>query len=90
VESHTVVFLFHEPFFNVLGLIYRRPSDLTDETDVEELETLVIRAQSGDWRAYEPIVQRFQDMAVGYGYSVLGDIQLSEVVALLREFGSRA
>jgi len=81
VESHTVVFLFHEPFFNVLGLIYRRPSDLTDETDVEELEALVIRAQSGDWRAYEPIVQRFQDMAVGYGYSVLGDIQLAEDAA---------
>ncbi|MCP4540538.1 MAG: sigma-70 family RNA polymerase sigma factor, partial [Chloroflexi bacterium] len=48
---------------------------------MEELRTLVTRAQSGDWRAYEPIVQRFQDMAVGYGYSVLGDIQLAEDAA---------
>ena len=48
---------------------------------MEELTTLVTRAQSGDWKAYEPIVQRFQDMAVGYGYSVLGDIQLAEDAA---------
>ncbi len=34
---------------------------------MQELRTLVTRAQSGDWRAFEPIVQRFQDMAVGYG-----------------------
>ncbi len=54
---------------------------MQDGVDVEELRTLVTRAQGGDWRAYEPIVQRFQDMAVGYGYSVLGDIQLAEDAA---------
>ena len=48
---------------------------------MEELETLVTQVQSGDWRAYEAIVRRFQDMAVGYGYSVLGDIQLAEDAA---------
>ena len=48
---------------------------------MEELKTLVTRVRSGDWEAYEPIVQRFQDMAVGYGYSILGDMQLAEDAA---------
>lgn len=48
---------------------------------MEELETLITRVRDGDWEAYETIVRRFQDMAVGYGYSVLGDIQLAEDAA---------
>jgi RNA polymerase sigma factor (sigma-70 family) len=35
----------------------------------------------GDSDAYEPIVRRFQDMAVGYGYARLGDVQLAEDAA---------
>jgi RNA polymerase sigma factor (sigma-70 family) len=35
----------------------------------------------GDSNAYEPIVRRFQDMAVGYGYARLGDVQLAEDAA---------
>jgi RNA polymerase sigma factor (sigma-70 family) len=35
----------------------------------------------GDSEAYEPIVRRFQDMAVGYGYARLGDVQLAEDAA---------
>jgi RNA polymerase sigma factor (sigma-70 family) len=47
---------------------------------VEELETLVIRAQKGDGSAYGTLIQRFQDMAVGYAYAILGDLQLAEDV----------
>jgi RNA polymerase sigma factor (sigma-70 family) len=42
------------------------------------LESLVHRAREGDDDAYESIVRRFQDMAVGYGYSILRDFQLAE------------
>ena len=48
---------------------------------MEELKTLVVRVKSGDSTAYEAIVQRFQDMAVGYSYTLLGDIQLAEDAA---------
>ena len=40
---------------------------------MEELVRLVRRAQTGDGAAYDRIVRRFQDRAVGYAYSVLGD-----------------
>ncbi|MCZ6635422.1 MAG: sigma factor [bacterium] len=45
---------------------------------MEPLTTLVNRAQAGDLDAYGAIVHRFQDMAVGYAYSVLGDFHLAE------------
>ena len=45
---------------------------------MEELESLVVRAQAGDLDAYGSIVQRFQDMAVGYAHSILGDFHLAE------------
>jgi RNA polymerase sigma factor (sigma-70 family) len=48
---------------------------------VKELRVLVIQAKMGDHHAYETIVRRFQDMAVGYGYTLLGDIDLAEDVA---------
>jgi RNA polymerase sigma factor (sigma-70 family) len=48
---------------------------------VETLEILVQRAQTGDTQAYEVIVRRFQDMAVGYSFSFLGDMQLAEDAA---------
>lgn len=40
---------------------------------MENLTQLVIRSQDGDSEAYEEIVRRFQDMAVGYAYALLGD-----------------
>jgi RNA polymerase sigma factor (sigma-70 family) len=49
--------------------------------DVEALLTLVVQAQNGDLEAYAAIVGRFQDMAVGYGYSLLGDVHLAEDAA---------
>lgn len=48
---------------------------------MEELIQLVIRARAGDHVAYEKIVRRFQDMAVGYGFAVLRDMQLAEDAA---------
>ncbi len=47
----------------------------------ETLPTLVVRAQTGDRSAYDQIVRRFQDMAVGYAYSLLGDFHLAEDAA---------
>jgi RNA polymerase sigma factor (sigma-70 family) len=46
-----------------------------------DLAGLVIRARDGDSVAFEAIVRRFQDMAVGYGYSLLRDLQLAEDAA---------
>jgi RNA polymerase sigma factor (sigma-70 family) len=48
---------------------------------VEEIKALVTRVRMGDQAAFEIIVRRFQDMAVGYGYARLGDIQLAEDAA---------
>lgn len=49
--------------------------------DGEELTTLVNKARNGDLAAYGEIVRRFQDMAVGYSYSLLGDFHLAEDAA---------
>jgi len=46
-----------------------------------DLATLIRQVQHGNADAYEPIVQRFQDMAVGYGYARLEDVQLAEDAA---------
>jgi len=45
------------------------------------LESLIRRVRDADSDAYELIVRRFQDMAVGYGYSILRDFQLAEDAA---------
>ena len=48
---------------------------------MEALETLIAQARDNDLEAYSEIVRRFQDMAVGYAYSVLRDFHLAEDVA---------
>ena len=48
---------------------------------MEVLNTLVRRAQLGDTDAYNTIVVRFQDMAVGYAYTLLKDFHLSQDAA---------
>jgi RNA polymerase sigma factor (sigma-70 family) len=48
---------------------------------VEELSDWVAQAQKGHYHAYSKIVQRFQDMAVGYSYALLGDMDLAEDAA---------
>ena len=46
-----------------------------------DLNEIVQQAQCGDSDAYEQIVRRFQDMAVGYAYSMLGDMHQAEDTA---------
>ena len=49
---------------------------------MEDLKKLILWvAQTGSTSAYDIIVRRFQDMAVGYAYSVLGDFHLAEDAA---------
>jgi RNA polymerase sigma factor (sigma-70 family) len=42
---------------------------------------LVANAQNGDMASYNALVDRYQDMAVGYGYSLLGDFHRAQDVA---------
>ncbi len=48
---------------------------------MEDWDKLVVRAKEGDLEAYGLVVRRFQDMAYGYGYSILGDFGLAEDAA---------
>ena len=48
---------------------------------MDSLQSLILRTRSGEADAYAEIVRRFQDMAVGYGYAVLGDFQSAEDAA---------
>jgi len=48
---------------------------------VEELKSVVVRAQAGDLDAYTGLVRRFQDMAVGRAFAYLGDYHLAEDAA---------
>jgi RNA polymerase sigma factor (sigma-70 family) len=48
---------------------------------MDALNELVDRARGGDADAFAVVVRRFQDMAVGYGYSILHDFQLAEDAA---------
>ncbi|HUU53416.1 MAG TPA: sigma-70 family RNA polymerase sigma factor [Armatimonadota bacterium] len=53
------------------------------ETEVELMgwQQSVAKAQRGDAKAFGAVVGRFQDMAVGYAYSILGDFHLAEDAA---------
>jgi RNA polymerase sigma factor (sigma-70 family) len=48
---------------------------------LDDLADLVIRIREGDTQAFAEIVRRFEDMAVAYGYSLVGDFQLAEDAA---------
>ena len=48
---------------------------------MDALEVIVTRARDGEAEAFGILVRRFQDMAVGYGYSILHDFQLAEDAA---------
>lgn len=45
---------------------------------MDSIVALILRARQGDADAYGLLVRCFQDMAVGYGYSILGDFQFAE------------
>ncbi len=48
---------------------------------MHDLTYLLVRAQEQDAQAYGQVVKRLQDLAVGYGYSILGDFHLAEDAA---------
>lgn len=48
---------------------------------MQELTALILRAQTGDISAYDHLVLRFQDMAVAYAYSVVGNVSDAEDAA---------
>ena len=48
---------------------------------MDALDGIVGRARDGDADAFAVLVRRFQDMAVGYGYSLLHDFHLAEDAA---------
>lgn len=48
---------------------------------MEDLGTLVDETRNGDLTAYGTLVRRFQDLAAGYAYSLLGDCHLAEDAA---------
>lgn len=48
---------------------------------MEELVDIIQQAQCGDDEAFAAIVQRFQDMAVGYAFAQLGNFHLAEDAA---------
>ena len=45
------------------------------------LESIIHSARRGDQAAFEELVSRFQDMAYGYAYAILGDFDLAEDAA---------
>lgn len=45
---------------------------------MEELTTLIQDAQKGSTQAFSQLVSRFQNMAYGYAYAVLGDFDLAQ------------
>ena len=48
---------------------------------MQNLQLLIVRAQNGDLNAYDELVCQFQDVAVAYGYSVMGDFHLAQDAA---------
>jgi RNA polymerase sigma factor (sigma-70 family) len=48
---------------------------------LDDIASLIAQVKQGHIGVYEAIVRRFQDMAVGYGYARLGDLQLAEDAA---------
>ena len=54
---------------------------MTPKERQETLIILVTKAQKGDRHAYSQIVKQFQDLAVGYAYSILRNFPLAEEAA---------
>ena len=49
--------------------------------DAEQLASILVRVRTGDLDAYGEVVRRFQDMAFGYAFSLVGDFHLAEDAA---------
>ena len=48
---------------------------------MDDLEAIIARARAGDTAAFTVIVEKLQDMAVGYAVSLVGDFWLAEEIA---------
>lgn len=48
---------------------------------MNDVAQLITRIQQGETAVYSTVIDRFQDMAVGYAYATLGDLGLAEDVA---------
>ncbi len=48
---------------------------------MQDLTALVKKAQRGDLEAFDTLIKRYRDMAVGYAYSILGDFHRAEDAA---------
>ena len=48
---------------------------------MEHLRDALERAKDGDVDGFAFLIERFQDMAVGYSYAILGDFHLAEDAA---------
>jgi RNA polymerase sigma factor (sigma-70 family) len=48
---------------------------------MDDLAIHIAQVRSGHPECYEPIIRRFQNMAVSYGYAILGDMQSAEDAA---------
>ncbi|MBT7861078.1 MAG: sigma-70 family RNA polymerase sigma factor, partial [Gemmatimonadetes bacterium] len=57
------------------------PGKGSSAAEIEPVADVVSRAQAGDPGALAELVRRFQDMAVGYAWSLLGDFHLAEDAA---------
>jgi RNA polymerase sigma factor (sigma-70 family) len=60
------------------GFMMQKLLETEPELMSESLESLVVRAQTGDHAAYSVIMQRFQDMALKYAFAIVGDYELAE------------
>ena len=48
---------------------------------MNEISQLILRAKQNDHNAFTEIVRKFQNMALGYAYSVVGDFELAKDIA---------
>ncbi len=55
---------------------------------MEDLRDALEQAKAGDVDGFTYLVERFQDMAMGYSYSILGDFHLAQDAAQEAFFGS--
>jgi DNA-directed RNA polymerase specialized sigma24 family protein len=64
-----------------LAVVEREIAVAQAEVELGEWQGSVAKARRGDVQAFGAVVRRFQDMAVGYAYSILGDFHLAEDAA---------
>ena len=57
---------------------------------MDTLPNLLASVQAGDLNSYEDVVRRFQDMAVGYSYSRLGDFHHTEVAEAMEAWRTKS